>query len=115
MQSAGAGESLDASRLLTAVSTMCRSGNTAWRLQTTRSWTLNDTVVGSARQSGGLSFIKVKGAGHMVPMDQPPAALDMFTRFLRNDTYPGAAIPLQLPTAEAQPALGRLRRASAVF
>ncbi|KAK9806679.1 hypothetical protein WJX73_007406 [Symbiochloris irregularis] len=67
------------------------SGNAAWKLQPEQSWTLNDTVVGSARQLGNLNFIKINGAGHMVPMDQPAAALDMFTRFLRNETFPGSA------------------------
>ena len=34
----------------------------------------------------------------MVPMDQPAAALDMFTRFLRNETFPGPSAKLQLPS-----------------
>ena len=38
--------------------------------------------------------------GHMVPMDQPVAALDMLTHFLRNETFPGAT-SLQLPASGA--------------
>ncbi len=41
---------------------VCRSGNAAWKLQPEQSWTLNDTVVGSARQLGNLNFIKINGA-----------------------------------------------------
>ena len=42
------------------------SGSTAWKLQQTQSWTLNDTTVGSVRQLGNLAFVKINGAGHMV-------------------------------------------------
>ena len=32
-----------------------------------------------------LSFVRVLGAGHMVPMDQPAAALKMITAFTRGE------------------------------
>lgn len=35
--------------------------------------TADGTVVGQAKSGGGLSFVQVEGAGHMVPMDQPLA------------------------------------------
>ena len=34
------------------------------------------------RYNGGLTFLTVKGAGHMVPKDRPAHALDMRTAFL---------------------------------
>merc|ERR1711920_962160 len=37
---------------------------------------------GNARQGGGLSFVVVLNCGHMVPTDQPAAALDLLHRFL---------------------------------
>ncbi|XP_004506097.1 serine carboxypeptidase-like [Cicer arietinum] len=37
---------------------------------------------GSLNSYGLLSFLKVKGAGHMVPMDQPKAAFQMFVNWL---------------------------------
>ncbi len=30
-------------------------------------------VIGEVKSGGGLSFVQVEGAGHMVPMDQPIA------------------------------------------
>ncbi|XP_057456083.1 serine carboxypeptidase-like [Lotus japonicus] len=37
---------------------------------------------GSLNSYGPLSFLKVNGAGHMVPMDQPKAALQMLTSWM---------------------------------
>ena len=36
---------------------------------------------GELRTSGPLSFLRVLDAGHMVPMDQPAAALRMINAF----------------------------------
>jgi len=36
---------------------------------------------------GLLSFVKVFDAGHMVPMDQPEASLDMITKFMTNTPF----------------------------
>eukprot|EP00884_Botryococcus_braunii_P006077 jgi/Botrbrau1/15470/Bobra.43_2s0092.1 len=52
-----------------------------------QNWTVDGEVVGEIKAGGALSFVKVFGAGHMVPMDQPKAALDMLTRFTRNETF----------------------------
>ena len=39
-------------------------------------------VVGKIRSSGGLTFLQVFEAGHMVPMDQPEKSLFMFEEFI---------------------------------
>ncbi|CAN8270071.1 unnamed protein product [Cochlearia groenlandica] len=39
---------------------------------------------GSLKSYGQLSFLKVHDAGHMVPMDQPKAALKMLKRWIEN-------------------------------
>jgi len=39
---------------------------------------------GLLRKAGNFAFLKVFEAGHMVPMDQPAAALDMVNSFLNN-------------------------------
>jgi len=51
-------------------------------------WYLNNQVAGFVSQYTGLTFVTVKGAGHMVPQTKPPQALKMFTSFL-------AGIPLK--------------------
>jgi carboxypeptidase C (cathepsin A) len=34
-------------------------------------WTVGGAVAGQVKSGGGLTFLAVEGAGHMVPMDQP--------------------------------------------
>lgn len=36
---------------------------------------------------GSFDFLTIRGSGHMVPQMQPIAALEFFTRWLRNETY----------------------------
>ena len=57
-------------------------------------WVLGDgTQAGAAKVahgpagSGSLSLVHVAHAGHMVPMDQPAAALDMLGRFIRRESF----------------------------
>jgi cathepsin A (carboxypeptidase C) len=42
---------------------------------------------GLARSAGGLTFLQVYDAGHMVPSDQPQVALDMITNFLNGGDF----------------------------
>lgn len=44
-----------------------------------------NTDAGVIRSYGGLSFLRVFNAGHMVPQDQPEVSLTMINRFLRNE------------------------------
>ncbi|CAK0811744.1 unnamed protein product [Prorocentrum cordatum] len=46
-----------------------------------RDYELNGETVAKLRTSNGFSFMQVFNAGHMVPMDQPAVALQMFTDF----------------------------------
>jgi cathepsin A (carboxypeptidase C) len=41
----------------------------------------------AAKGEGSLTFLQVYEAGHMVPMDQPEAALSMLNTFLRNEPF----------------------------
>jgi len=44
-------------------------------------------VAGYVRTVGNFSQAIVRGAGHIVPGDQPDRALDMITRFIQNQPY----------------------------
>lgn len=48
-------------------------------------WSVEGEDAGEMRQFDKLHFLRVYEAGHMVPMDQPKNALDMLTRFIKND------------------------------
>ncbi|XP_064477212.1 lysosomal protective protein-like [Ornithodoros turicata] len=51
-------------------------------------WFVDGQVAGYYRtHKGNLTFLTVKGAGHMVPEDKPQEALQMITRFLKNEPY----------------------------
>jgi len=47
-------------------------------------WMHDRAEAGSLRSANGLSFLRVYEAGHMVPMDQPGAALEMINAFFGN-------------------------------
>ena len=45
------------------------------------------TVGGRYRTTGQVTFMRVFGAGHMVPMDQPGTALAMLDSFMSGELY----------------------------
>ncbi len=48
----------------------------------------DDQVAGYVRTVGqNFTYAIVRGAGHIVPYDQPRAALDMITRFVENQPW----------------------------
>lgn len=50
-------------------------------------WLENGQLLGSARSAGNLTQVLVNGAGHLVPMDQPEAALCLLEKFLKNSPF----------------------------
>ncbi|XP_044153791.1 lysosomal protective protein-like [Bufo gargarizans] len=44
-------------------------------------------IAGYAKQYANLTFLTVKGAGHMVPTDKPLQAFQMFRRFINNEPF----------------------------
>jgi len=44
-------------------------------------------IAGFARQFEDITFLTVKGAGHMVPEDKPNPAFVMFNKFLKGEKY----------------------------
>ena len=46
---------------------------------------MDGKTAGAIRQAKGLTnftFVRVHGGGHMVPMDKPPAALQLVNQFI---------------------------------
>ncbi|TNM91163.1 hypothetical protein fugu_003452 [Takifugu bimaculatus] len=62
-------------------------GLEVWALLQYRSWLYEQQVGGFYQQFGNLTFLTVKGAGHMVPQWAPGPAFHMFQSFLNNDSY----------------------------
>jgi len=51
-------------------------------------WTTSSgSNAGRSKTYGGLTFLEVANAGHMVPMDQPANALDMVTKFVNGQPF----------------------------
>ncbi|KAK0593485.1 hypothetical protein LWI29_037471 [Acer saccharum] len=46
-------------------------------------WLVDCSDAGAVKSHSPLSFLKVHNAGHMVPMDQPKAALEMLRRWMQ--------------------------------
>jgi len=63
------------------------SGQTSFNNAQNTTWTLNGQTLGNARTASGLTYVVVANAGHMVPYNQPKAALDLLTRFLNNKPF----------------------------
>lgn len=62
------------------------SGHTQFvdAIKSPKNWTVAGRPAGQVSQVGALTFLRVYDAGHMVPHDQPAAALDMFNRWIHN-------------------------------
>ncbi|KAG5145984.1 hypothetical protein JHK84_031527 [Glycine max] len=58
------------------------SGQKAFGTSSTVKFVVDGVEAGSLNSYGPLSFLKVHGAGHMVPMDQPKVALQMLKSWM---------------------------------
>lgn len=50
-------------------------------------WYTNKQVSGFIKKFDGITYMTVKGSGHMVPTDKPAEALNMFEMFLSGDIF----------------------------
>ncbi|KAF0686847.1 Aste57867_21375 [Aphanomyces stellatus] len=64
--------------------TMVWPGQAGFDAQPFQPYTLHGTQLGDVRSFDGLTFFRIFHSGHMVPLDQPAVALDMFHKFLTN-------------------------------
>mmetsp|Transcript_23277 Transcript_23277/g.69716 ORF Transcript_23277/g.69716 Transcript_23277/m.69716 type:complete len:434 (+) Transcript_23277:141-1442(+) len=61
------------------------SGQEAFNATAVADWSVAGEKAGELRKSGPFAFLRVLDAGHMVPMDQPEAALAMINSFIADD------------------------------
>ncbi|KAK9663981.1 hypothetical protein RND81_14G011100 [Saponaria officinalis] len=65
------------------VNAMEWSGQKEFTAAPTTSFSVDGKEAGQLKTHGSLAFLKVHDAGHMVPMDQPKAALEMLKRWTK--------------------------------
>jgi serine carboxypeptidase-like clade 4 len=63
------------------------SGQQGWQQSANNTYLVDGEEHGSTKAFENLTFLKVKDAGHMVPLDQPKAALDMFNKFIKKQPF----------------------------
>lgn len=64
------------------VSTLDWSGSEDWKKAKNYEWVVDGEKAGRTQSGGGLTWATVYEAGHMVPYDQPDAALALLNRWL---------------------------------
>lgn len=65
------------------------SGKQNYSTAASKSFMVGEEEAGVMRNYGPLTFLKVHNAGHMVPMDQPKASLEMIRRFTQGSMWEG--------------------------
>merc|ERR1711862_1069488 len=55
-----------------------------WDAAPDEAFIVNGQTAGRVRTSDGMTFVQVYNAGHLVPMDQPAAALEIVREFMRD-------------------------------
>ena len=71
----------------TALRELQWSGKDTWGKAHPGVWQVKHQPAGYSRQYRNLQFLVVLNSGHMVPMDQPEIALEMFKTFLGNREF----------------------------
>jgi len=74
-------------RALSAPSLASWPAQAAFKAAPKRVWRRGEDVSGYATVVGNVSYVVVRGAGHMVPADQPDRALDMISRFVNGKPF----------------------------
>jgi carboxypeptidase D len=74
------------------------SGNTGWQKADTGVWVVDNSPAGYIKQFKNLQSLVVLDSGHMVPMNQPKRALDMFKKFVENKPFSAGTTKLHVST-----------------
>jgi len=63
------------------------SGHDAFNAATNQTWHVSGAAAGTSISAMNFTFLRVRDAGHMVPLDQPQNALSMLQTFLANQPF----------------------------
>lgn len=63
------------------------SGKDAFNAAPVSPWSVDGVEAGLVRSADGFTFLRVYNAGHMVPMDQPSAALALLNTFTSGGSF----------------------------
>ncbi|ORX53055.1 prepro-carboxypeptidase Z [Hesseltinella vesiculosa] len=61
-------------------------GDVEYREKSLTPWMVDEKEAGQVKSAGGLTFLRIYGAGHEVPFYQPKASLRMFNDFIQQKT-----------------------------
>jgi len=70
------------------------SGQQKWSKAPRNLWKVHGVVSGFSKQVDNLHFLIILNSGHLVPMDQPEAALDLLNRFTQGLSFADSTITL---------------------
>ncbi|KAF5282415.1 hypothetical protein FQR65_LT14309 [Abscondita terminalis] len=59
----------------------------AYKVAERHMWMIDGDIAGYVKEAGNIMDILIRNSGHMVPMHKPKWALDMLTRFTRNQSF----------------------------
>lgn len=62
-------------------------GQQSFNTATNTTWIVDGAEAGSSRTAQGFTFVRVKDAGHMVPLNQPVNALDLLARVISGASF----------------------------
>lgn len=68
-------------------------GQHEWATAKRALWVTDDEPAGYTKAYKGLDFVVVYNSGHLVPYNQPAAALDLITRFVSNMSFADHELP----------------------
>lgn len=63
-------------------------------------WVLDKMPAGYSKALKKLNFVVVYNSGHLVPYNQPKAALDLITRYLNGTSFSDHELPIFEPSSE---------------
>eukprot|EP00605_Chrysophyceae_sp_TOSAG23-4_P000457 GSChrysophyteH1.ASY1.ANO1.515.1 assembled CDS len=88
------------------------TGSEGWRMAKSGVWVVDKSPAGYIKQFNNLQSLVVMDSGHMVPLDQPKRALDMFDKFIHDKPFSVGTTKLQVSASPQSDCPPQQRRTS---